>query len=153
MTPIHRSKTSLRYGIAVFFGLLVGCSTPRPSQQLSDTAVVISGRTPEEISTVIKETFKRHQFEIASSKDEALVFEKRGSFMNDMMSPSWVDGPTWLRVKVFQTQVDSEQTRLGCEVFLVQQPKDPMFQREQPYGGHKQEVKRLMQEIAQNLNH
>ena len=153
LTRMNRSKTSLQIGIAVLFVLLLGCRTPQPSEQLSDTAVLISRRTPEEISAVTTETFKRHHFEIASTRDEALVFDRRGTFSNDMMSSNWADGPTWLRVKVFRTHVDHERVKLGCEIFLVQDPEDPMFGHEKPYGGHKKEIKQIMQEIGLSLNH
>jgi len=153
MKPMNRTKTNLRNGIAVLFVLLLGCRTPQPSEQLSDTAVLISRRTPEEISTVTTETFKRHHFESASTRDEALVFDRRGTFSNDMMSSNWADGPTWVRVKVFRTQVDPERVKLGCEIFLVQDPEDPMFGHEKPYGGHKKEIKQIMQEIGLSLNH
>ena len=153
MSRIETSKCHLRNAIAVIFVLLQGCTTPVPSQQLNDTAVVISRRTPEEIRSVVEETFKQHHFEIAATKEDALVFDRRGTFANDMMAQNWADGPTWVRVKVFRTQIDADQTKLGCEIYVVQQPEDPMFKTERPYGGHKKEFKEIMQEVARALNH
>jgi hypothetical protein len=147
---IDRSRAFLRCGAAILLGLLVGCSSHRP-EQMSETAVVILKRTPQEISTATKDTFKRHQFEDASREGE-LVFQRRGSVMNDVMSPNWFDGPTWVRIRVLGHQLDADRTVLDYRAFLVQQPEDPMFEKEQPYGGHKDEFKSLMLEIAQSLN-
>ena len=72
--------------------------------------------------------------------------------MNNVMSPNWFDGPTWVRIRVFEHQLDADRTVLDYRAFLVQQPEDPMFEKVQPYGGHKNEFKSLMQEIAQSLN-
>jgi hypothetical protein len=152
MKRFDRIRVLVPYGVAILIGLLAGCSSPRPTDQMSDTTVLILNRTPQEISSAIKETYKRHQFENTSSKDGELVFEKRGTVMNDIMSPNWLDGPTWVRVKVFQRQLDSDRTLIDYGVYLVQQPDDPMFQQEHPYGGHKKEFRSLMQEVARNLN-
>jgi hypothetical protein len=113
--------------------------------------VVILKRAPEEISTATKDTFKRHQFEDVS-RDGELVFQRRGSAMNNVMSPNWLDGPTWVRIRVFEHQLDADRTVLDYRAFIVQQPEDPMFETEQPYGGHKKEFKSLLQEIAESLN-
>ena len=146
---IARNRVFLRFGVAICLGLLVGCSSPRP-EQMSETAVVILKRTPQEISAATKETFKRHRFEDASRRGE-LIFQRRGSAINDVMSPSWFDGPTWVRIRILEYQLDADRTVLDYKAFLVQQPEDPMFEKAQPYGGHKKEFKSLMLEIGQSL--
>jgi hypothetical protein len=146
------SKPLLRLGIAVFLGLLAGCSSTPPEGQMSDSSVLILNRSPEEIGAAVKDTFKRHQFDQVSPASGDLLFQKRGSFMNDFMSPNWFDGATWVQVKVLQRQLDPERTELDYRAYIVQQPDDPMFEKQQPYGGHKREFKNLLMEIARNLN-
>ena len=148
---VPRIRAFLRYGVTIFLALLAGCSSPRP-EQMSETAVILRNRTPQEISTVTKETFKRHHFEEASGQGGELVFQRKGSAINDVMSPNWLDGPTWIRVRVIQHPLDAERTVLDYRAYLVQQPEDPMFETGKPYTGHKKEFKKLLQEIGRRLS-
>ena len=145
------NRAALGFTIALILGLLSGCRSASPAEQTSDSVIVLN-RTPEEIHTAVKDTFVRHQFEDASSVRDGLLFQKKGSFMNDLMSSDWADGPAWVQVKVLPRQLDAERTVLDYQVYLVQQPDDPMFKTGQPYGGHKKQFKDIIKEVARTLN-
>jgi hypothetical protein len=145
------NRAVLGFTVALILGLLSGCRSASPAEQMSDTAIVLN-RTPEEIHTAVKDTFERHQFEDASSRWDNLLFQKKASFMNDLMSSDWAGGPTWVQVKVLPRQLDAERTLLDYQVYLVQQPDDPMFKTGHPYGGHKKEFKNIINEVARSLN-
>jgi hypothetical protein len=76
-----------------------------------------------------------------------------GTFMDAVLTSDWASGPAWVRVRVFQQPLDAERTLLDCDVYMVQQPEDPLFQQERKLRGRKQQYQALLDEIAENLNH
>lgn len=153
MKRIHTRLGPLLFGVALIPALFAGCQSPRVLEPDRAGAIIITNRAPEQISAATKETFQLHQFDQTRSDGPELVFQKQGTFMNSVWTPDWASGPVWVRVKVFQRSLDAERTLLDCDVYMVQQPEDPLFQQERKLGGRKQKYQSLLEEIAENLNH
>jgi hypothetical protein len=159
-TPDGSSKPERFRGAAALFpiavmilaGLSASCNSPQPAEATSATSVIITNRSSEEIKAAATQTFKVHEYEPVAGEDPGLAFQKRGTFMNDLMSPDWFDGPSWVVVKLFLHPLDAERIRLDCRVFLVQQPDDPLFMQKRAYGGHRKDFENLVHEIGRNLN-
>jgi hypothetical protein len=152
MNPVSFRMSLILAGLVVATGASTGCNSPQPSGATSATPVIVTNRTPEEIKAAATETFKRHEYEPVPGEGPDLAFQKPGTFVNNLMSSDWFDGPSWVMVKVYQHPLDAERTRLDCRVFLVQQPDDPLFKTEHPYGGHRKDFENLIHEIGRNLN-
>jgi hypothetical protein len=110
-------------------------------------------RPADQIKAATRATFQHHQFEPARPEGDELVFQKRGTFMNSFMSADWFDGPAWIRVKVFQHPLDTERTLLDCDIYVVQQPEDPLFQQERKLEGRNKTYQQILEEIATAVSH
>src|SRR4051794_30373981 len=112
----NRRLAFIHLAIGLFIAFVaVGCkSTPEtPSNRLA--SIIVKGRTPEEIETTIRNVFEKHDYELSPHRDEhAMVFEKKGTFMNGLFYGDWYSGGVWDRVKVYFTELEPKRTLVDC---------------------------------------
>jgi hypothetical protein len=153
MKRIHSRLTLFLFALALIPALFAGCQSPHVLEPERAGAVIITNHAPEQISAATKQAFQLRQFDQTRSDGPELVFQKMGTFMDAVLTSDWASGPAWVRVRVFQQPLDAERTLLDCDVYMVQQPEDPLFQQERKLRGRKQQYQALLDEIAENLNH
>lgn len=133
--------------------LLAGCkSTPKtPSNRLA--SVIVKERSREEIDGAIRAVFEKHGYDLARRRDQnALVFEKKGTFMNGFMYGDWYSGGVWERVKVYRGALESGKILIDCDAYMVQEPEDPFFQTEKKsYKSRRHIYQNLLNEVADAL--
>src|SRR5690348_12198040 len=89
--------------LLISLGLLTpGCKSPpkTPSNRLA--SVTIKNDTREQIENAIRTVFVKHGYELSTKRDAgALIFEKKGTFMNGFVYGDWYSGGVWERVNVY----------------------------------------------------
>ncbi len=137
--------TTLLLAILVY---TAGCqSTPKKLGSHRVAAVVVTNASPKEIQEAAEKVFKLHGFEPAPEDNNELVFQRHGSFMNGFVYGDWYGGPVWVRIKVFLSQLDANRTLVDCDVYMVQDHEDPLFQKERKVHGDKTECQKILDEI------
>jgi hypothetical protein len=115
-------------------------------------SVVVTNRSPEQIAAAITEVFEKHDYEAARSYGDELVFERRGTFMNDMVYGDWYSGGVWERVKIYQREVQPGETAVECDAYMIQGHGDPLFEKQRKrYKKHQHYCQRLLEEAARDL--
>jgi hypothetical protein len=141
--------------LGVLAGSILGCSTPPPvtgSHRLA--SVLLDERSSDRIEGAVEKVFKRESFELARRVDAKLVFERPGTFMNSLAYGDWYNGGVSERVEVFQKEVESNQTLLDCNAFMVQEPEDPFFEKVRPVSkGRRGRYQKLLEAVAEELKH
>ena len=140
--------------IALTIGLFAsGCkSTPKtPSQR--QASVIIKDKSQEEIDAVIQSVFEKHGYELYRHQEgPAMVFEKKGSFMNGLMYGDWYSGGVWDRVKVYRAEIEQGQILVDCDDYMVQEHDDPFFQSERKtYKTRGHVYQQMLDEVAKQL--
>jgi hypothetical protein len=116
--------TALRLGLLALLGLaalcLAGCRTSEQPESARYASVVIHGNTPGQIATITDQVFHEHGFRVVESELPELVFEKRGSGLNEMAYGSWVgERRIWLRAKVRIVPLGEMKYRVECQAYFV----------------------------------
>jgi hypothetical protein len=155
--PMTRNKTPFNFIqpalvssliILSVVSLFVGCaSTPAKLGSHRLAAVVIKGSSPDDISASAKEVFEAHQFDLEPEDNNELVFQKKASNMNSMLYGDWFSGPVWARAKLYLRELRPGELLLDCDVYMVQDPDDPLFQKERRVRASKSEFQKLLEEI------
>ena len=128
--------------------LAVGCqSTPKKLGSHRVAAVVVTNASPGEIREAAESVFKTHGFDAAPEDDNELVFQRKGSLMNGLVWGDWYGGPVWVRIKVFLTGMDAGRILVDCDVYMVQDHEDPLFQEQRKVRADKSECQKLLDEI------
>jgi hypothetical protein len=134
--------------------VMSGCkSAPKtPSNRLA--SVIIQERTPDEIEAATRAIFEKHDYEMAPRRDRgAMVFERKGTFMNGLVYGDWYSGGVWDRVKVYHLELEPGRTLLDCDAYMVQEHDDPFFQSERkPYTSRRHVYQNLLEEVVKELN-
>jgi len=128
-----------------------GCHTPHSPQSNRAASVLIKDRSAEQINDATKLVFARHAYEPAHADADELVFQKPGTFMNALMHGDWYSGAVWERVKLYQRPLNPSETVLEGDFYMVQQPEDPFFQKEQKVNAHKSKLQKMLDEVAAGL--
>jgi hypothetical protein len=110
-------------------------------------AVVVTNASPKEIQEATEKVFKTNGFDPAPEDNNDLVFQRKGSFMNGLFYGDWYQGGVWVRIKVFLSELDPTRTMVDCDVYMVQDPDDPLFQEERKVKADKNECQRLLDQI------
>ena len=129
-----------------------GCHTPQGPETNRAAAVMIKDRSAIQITDATKAVFTRHAYEAARAEDDEMVFQKPGTFMNALVHGDWYSGAVWERVKIYQRNLSPTQTVLEGDIYMVQQPEDPLFQKEQKLTGHKNRLQKLLEEVPAELD-
>src|SRR6476659_6980711 len=130
--------------------LLSGCSTSAPKKLGSNrvAAVLIKGASKETIKSSVEAVFTKNGFEPGGEEAEKdIVFENKATAMNSLFYGDWVSGPVWARVRLFLTPRAVDETLLDCNIYMVQDPEDPLFQSERRVKARKGELQKLLEEI------
>lgn len=138
----------------VFLGLLTpGCQTPdSDSHRLA--SVTIKAGTPEQIETAIRTVFEKHDYELSTRRNAgAMIFEKKGTFMNGLVYGDWYSGGVTERINVFYGERESGKMVVECDAYMVQEPDDPFFQSERKtYKTRRHIYQKLLDEVARELD-
>jgi hypothetical protein len=110
-------------------------------------AVVIKDSTSDAIKASAKNVFETHGFESAPEDDNELVFQKKASGMNTFVYGDWFSGTVWARAKLYLAELKPGETLLDCDVYMVQDPDDPLFQKERKVKASRSEFQKLLDEI------
>jgi hypothetical protein len=112
---------------------------------------MVTNASPREIQEATEYVFKLHGFDPAPEDHNDLVFQRKGSFMNGVVWGDWYGGPVWVRIKVFLSQLDDSRTLVDCDVYMVQEPEDPLFQEERKVHADKGECQKLLDEVPARI--
>lgn len=108
---------------AVLVGLAgwgTGCSSTDNGAPSGFAAVTIEGNTPGQIGQAAKEVFEEAGYTVAQPGLTRLVFEKRGSKMDQIAYGNWMgETGVWVRVKAAIVPVREGVFRLQCEGFTL----------------------------------
>jgi hypothetical protein len=152
--PVPRRLLIAFLPLAALLALLAtACQSTTKDPSTRAAFVVIQNQPRTAIEATTKTVFKTHGFdpEKAVGTNE-LVFIKRGTAMNSFFYGSWYDGAVWMRVKVYQQEIEPGRTLLDCDVYRVQEHDDPLFQTEQKLSGHRSAYQDLLDEVAKDVN-
>jgi hypothetical protein len=117
------TKPALRLLLAIGLGglLAAGCRTTDKSAAGGFAWVVIHGNTPGQINDVAREVFREHGYQSAPTRSDDLVFEIKGSRLDEVAYGSWMgETPVWLRVKTAIVPVGEAVFRLECKAYRVE---------------------------------
>ena len=132
----------------------VGCqSTAKKLGSDRVAAVVVKNATSTQIEEATKTVFERRGFDAAPEDYNDLVFQRKGSFMHGLFYGDWYEGAVWVRMKLFLRDLSPDSTLVDCDVYMVQEPEDPLFQKERKVRSNKSECQKLLDEIAAELTH
>ena len=127
---------------------LSGCtSTAHKLGSSRLAAVVIKDSSPDTIKASIKDVFDKHDFDQEPEDDNDLVFQKKATAMNSFVYGDWFSGAVVARMKLYLTQTKAGETLLDCDVYMVQEPDDPLFEKERRVHARRSEVQKLLNEI------
>jgi hypothetical protein len=132
--------------------LATACQTTSNDPSNRAAFVVVTNQPRGAIEAATKTVFLSHGFDVEKPKADELVFIRRSSAMSSFFYGSWYDGAVWMRVKVYQKELEPGHILLDCDVFRVQEQDDPLFQTEQKVSGHKAAYQDLLDEVAKHLN-
>jgi hypothetical protein len=139
--------------LALLIPAFVGCASPRKLGSHRVAAVIIKGSSPEAIKASAKTVFEKHEFDSAPEDDNDLVFQKKASFMNSFVYADWYSGAAWVRAKLYQKELKPGETLLDCDVFIVQDPDDPFFQKERKVRASKSQFQQLLDQVKRDVEH
>jgi hypothetical protein len=151
--PFSFIQPGLVNSFIIFWLLVLAAGCASPSSKLGSSrvaAVVIKDSTPDTIKASVKSVFEKHGFESAPEDENELVFEKKASAMNSFVYGDWFSGVVWARARLYLAQVKSGGTMLDCDVYMVQDPDDPLFQKERKVNASRTEFQKLLDEIKQD---
>jgi len=126
-----------------------GCASSQ-AQKLGShriAAVIIKDSSPGTIIASAKDVFDAHGFDWVPEEDNEMVFQKPASGMHSMAYGDWFSGPVWARARLYMNEVRSGEALLDCDVYMVQEPDDPLFQKERLVHASKKEFQKLLDEV------
>ena len=130
-----------------------GCQSPSKLGSNRVAAVVIKNASPEHIKDAVKIVLEREGFEAAPQDENELIFQKKASFGSSFMYGDWYGGAVWERLKLYLRDLKPDETLLDCDVFMVQEPDDPLFEKVRKVKARKSECQRLLDEISCEAAH
>jgi hypothetical protein len=138
----------------VVFGCIAtaGChSTPEAESGILSW-VVLRGNTPGQIAQVTTEVFQKHDYKVSEAGLNRLMFEKKGSAMNNIAYGSWMkDDPIWVRVRVSIVPAGEQMFRLQCRAWLVRDKDGATEEEIKIHHMHHRPYDELLGEVAARL--
>ena len=132
--------------------LSCGCRSTHVPESNRAAAVILTNHPSKAITAATVAVFKSHAYERARPSGNELVFQKPGTLANSFWFGDWYSGPVWRRVRVYQRELDPARTLLDCDVYMVQQAEDPLFQKGRKRSGRDSTCQELLDEVAATLN-
>jgi hypothetical protein len=131
---------------------VAGCHSTEQEDSSILSSVVLRGNTSGQIGQVTTEVFQRHDYRVTQSSLTGLVFEKKGSGMNNFAYGSWMkDDPIWVRVRVSIVAAGEATFRLQCRGWLVRDKDSPVEEEIKIRHMHHKPYDELLAEVAANL--
>lgn len=138
--------------VAICWVAVSGCRSTEGGSPKALAAVVLRGNTPGQISQATEAVFREHGYLAAEEALDHLVFEKKGTRMENIEYGSWLgDEPVWVRVKVSIVPVGETAFRLQCRAFLVTNRGSGAEQELEIGRMHAGAYRKLLQEVAARL--
>src|SRR3954468_3593417 len=108
--------------LLICLGLVMpGCKSPPKSPSNRLASVTIKNGTREQIENAIRTVFVKHVYQLSTKRDAgALIFEKKGTFMNGFVYGDWYSGGVWERVNVYYGEPEPGRTVVECDAYMVQ---------------------------------
>ena len=100
--------------------LVVGCQTHDQPSTTKFASVVIHGNTPGQIENVARDVFIENGFRSVPSRSDSLVFEKKGSRLDEAAYGGWMNQALWVRVKAAVVPLGEAAFRLECHAYRVE---------------------------------
>lgn len=136
-------------GLLAIIGLLTsGCRSVQDLGSNRNAAVIITNCTSEAIGEATRKVFDSHAFESAKAEGDELVFQRPGTLMKSLWYGDLYSGGVWVRVRIYQKELDPDRTLLDADVYMVQEHEDPFFQKSRRVNGHSGECQKLLDEVA-----
>ncbi len=151
---IHRRLTAivlLTLGVAIF----AGCRMGQPAGA-SFAAVVIPGKTPEQICQTAAAVFQEDGYKVGSLVPDNLVFQKEASKGASMAYGGVVDtaygASTVVRVRACLVDLGAGSYRLQCKAYMVRNADDSFFADESPLSNARRlPYQKLLDKVAERL--
>ena len=130
-----------------------GCHSTKPKSEAERFAFVeLHGNTPGQISEAACEVFRAHGYTVARANRTQMVFEKKGSALNNLAYGSWLgDNPVFVRVKAAIVPIGEATWRLQCEGFTVQDHGSANEEELRISNLRAHTYQKLLEEVAQRL--
>lgn len=140
---------------AVCLALFAGCHSTEPANTSENPAlvsVVIRNNTPGQIEAAANAVFEDKGYIAGEGKRGVLVYEKKGSKMNNFAYGSWMgDEPVWVRVKLMIVPVGEGAYRVDCNPVLVQDRGRAAEEEIRINRMHRGKYQDLLNEVAARL--
>jgi hypothetical protein len=137
--------------LALAAALAAGCRSVQHLGSNRNAAVIITNHTAEVIEAATKKVFESHAFEPGTAEADELVYQRPGSFAKSIWYGDLYGGGVWVRVKIYQKELEEGRTLLDADVYMVQGHEDPFFQKSRRVGGYSSECQKLLNEVAAKL--
>ena len=99
--------------------LVAGCHTTPAPPAGEFACVEIRGSTPGQICSMAREVFRENGYDAMPAAANHLVFEKKGSTLNNIAYGNWLDAAVWVRVKVAVVPMVEQVWRIQCHACLL----------------------------------
>jgi len=132
-----------------------GCQSTSQNRPFASSlaSVTVRDRITEHIRQVTMDVFKENQFQVGYAGPEKLVFEKPGSFMNELAYGSWMDSEVWIRVKLYISRFGDNSHVVACDAFVVRDRGQPAFEEEIKLSKVRRgPYRKMLKEIRDRLN-
>ena len=131
---------------------VAGCHSPDDPESHVLAAVVLRGNTPGQIGQVTTEVFRANHYSVAESGLTRLIFEKKGSGMNEFAYGSWLgDERVWVRVRASIIAAGEATFRLECRAWLVRDRGSAAEEEISVGRMHRRPYEKLLNEVADRL--
>ena len=141
---------------AILIGLALGsgcASAPNKTGSPRLASIISTNHTPEQIDKATEKVLGSHGYALKKRLEAKLVFEKPGTFMNNLAYGDWYGGGIWDRIAVYQKPLERDQILVDCDAWMVQEPDDPFFQKARPMGnGRRSYYQGLLDEVSHELD-
>lgn len=125
---------------------LAGCVSSSPNTRDEPLVKVeFSGKTTEEVGTVVLDVFKKSGFTLKKTDKGQLEFLRRSGKMDDAIYGGWISGDVWERVRVRIVAVTELEQRMEIVAHKVRSPGDQVFEEAHRIG----KVKRYENELTE----
>lgn len=115
---------------------------------------MLPGNTPGQIGEAVVEVFNGRGYTTVQAGLLDLVFEKKGSRMNNFAYGSWMgEEPIWVRVKLRIVAAGEQVYRLDCRACLVKDKGSAAEEEIKINRLHRGPYEKLMDEVAARLGH
>ena len=145
------SGQPLKLLLAICLGgfLAGGCRTAGNSTASEFASVVIRGNTPGQIENMAREVFADHGYRNVASRPDVLVFERKGSRLDNVAYGGWMSQSVWVRVKAAVVPIGEAVWRLECTAYRVEDigtttEEEIKLGRSRPY-------QKLLDQVASHL--